>query len=1726
MKTLLGLFGLICFSALTAFGQITANNWIDYNKTYYKFYIEDEKLTRIEYDALQASGIPLQGAGFQLFYKGEEVPIYVTTDGTFGTNDYIEFVGKRNDGEFDTQLYREEEWQVSKYWSLFTDDAAFFLAWDNSQPNLRYENAANDIVNVPQKDEYFDHTINKTYTNTFTPGLAPRLVGGVNNYFADFNLGEGFTSSDVVGGESENFSLKTHDVYDDGGTASLEIKVLGKSDDIRALPDHHSIVSINGVDIFDECYEGFEQSIKNVNIPLSILQEDNDLILHSVGDKWSPLSTIQNPAIDKNALGYTYITYKRGFDFDNDRFFAFSLENDDNRYIEIENFNGGSSPILYDQTNHLRIIPQFESGFFKIHLPNPIATSSEKRELFISNSTSILSVETVETLSTINFTNLNDASKAADFVMIYNSLLESTDNTGNTNQVNRYTDYRESVDGGSHAVLAIDIVELYDQFAWGIKQHPMSINNFVNYIIDLHEQGTWAIKPTYLYLMGKGVRYYPTTRFIESHSNQNLIPTFGSGSDIMLAVEDIHGSYVPQMAVGRCSARNAEEVKIYLDKVIEYEALQNDLPCDPAEWKWIKDAIHIAGGTSAEEAALFDNHLGNYQNIYEDRLMGGKVIESFTKATQAVTDVPELTPLINQGLHLITFEGHSGGTTWEFSIQDPTYYENHGKYPFMMSNSCFVGDVFQPELTDGNEIMSIDWTLAEGLGSIGFLATVKFGFPNYLNIYSSSLYEKFSNSMYNKSMAECTKETIAEIYVDDESTPNGVGRKITSQEFILLCDPALSLGRFNVPVLHMDDESLIINPPVINAAVDSFELKLAIDNFGKATYDSINVLVERTFPSGLVQIVESQKFIVPTYRDTISLWVQTDPNNGLGANNITVKIDEEPWIPESDCFDDLETSKDIFIIPNAAIPVSPCEFAIVGALPITLRASTSLAITEQSQNYEIQIDSSGLFDSPALQVYSIASTGGVVEWTPDDSYFVNGVEYFWRISEDPQPGQNRNWTESSFIYMQDEPSGWNQSDFYQYNKNTFTDLFLDFDSHEFDYNSTTNFITCNNRFANGGSDFNQVDAYFNGTTLAVSSCLFGGALCKGGIMISVFKPSKIIEPWLSYHDTDNSDGTYCGNVSQYGSIYCNTNASSQQIFGFHTGNDNKVQDLNNFLNLIPNGYYVLAYSINDHRLETGSGINGTNNVVDFFVNELGAMQMSTVAQEQPFIVFGKKGYPNYDGNTELYSVAGEEISLVEWPVEGKEQGGNMRSKIIGPSSQWNQLLFDAHSLDNIQNHDEYSIDIATIDQNGVSNFLANTGSNTSYDLSTIDAEMYPYLELIYTTKDTFNYTAPQLDYWRVHHSKFVDLALNPGETFVFLSDTLQEGEQGYLEMGLTNVMPFVSDSVLVQYTVVDESDNQALTTENVMYPPIGGGQTYNLQYSFNTQNLSQDCYLLMEVNPGSKQGEKFSFNNQTLIEFFVVSDKINPILDVTFDGIHILDGDIVSAKPEIKISVKDENPYLALSDSTVLDVELVYPDGTVIPVNYTDGYVTFYPASNNNDLSVNNEASIVMNPDFSQDGTYQLRVFGRDVSNNHAGSVNYEISFYIINQSMISNMLNYPNPFTTSTQFVFNLTGSEIPDNIKIQVMTVTGKVVREIYKEELGELRIGRNITEYTWDGTDQFGNELANGVYFYRVVASNEGQDLDKFVKESAANNTSGTQNMDNLFNKYGVGKMYKLR
>jgi hypothetical protein len=281
----------------------------------------------------------------------------------------------------------------------------------------------------------------------------------------------------------------------------------------------------------------------------------------------------------------------------------------------------------------------------------------------------------------------------------------------------------------------------------------------------------------------------------------------------------------------------------------------------------------------------------------------------------------------------------------------------------------------------------------------------------------------------------------------------------------------------------------------------------------------------------------------------------------------------------------------------------------------------------------------------------------------------------------------------------------------------------------------------------------------------------------------------------------------------------------------------------------------------------------------------------------------------------------------------------------------------------------------------------------------------------------------------------------------------------------------------------------------------------------NTRSFVGNNLLSISFNPNLEQPEQYLYNNQLYRSFFVRSDQFQPLLDVTFDGVHILNRDIVSAKPHIEIKLKDESRFMQLSDTSLFKVKVIYPDQQTRIFRIGDT-LQFTPAVIG---SANNEARLDFKPFFEMDGDYELEVEAKDEAGNQAGENGYRVGFRVINRAMISNVYNYPNPFTSKTSFVFTLTGSELPQQLRIQIMTVSGKVVREITQQELGPLQIGRNITAYQWDGTDQYGQPLGNGVYLYRILTNLNGKSLEKYQEEGSRGDA---------FFRHGYGKMYLMR
>jgi hypothetical protein len=127
-------------------------------------------------------------------------------------------------------------------------------------------------------------------------------------------------------------------------------------------------------------------------------------------------------------------------------------------------------------------------------------------------------------------------------------------------------------------------------------------------------------------------------------------------------------------------------------------------------------------------------------------------------------------------------------------------------------------------------------------------------------------------------------------------------------------------------------------------------------------------------------------------------------------------------------------------------------------------------------------------------------------------------------------------------------------------------------------------------------------------------------------------------------------------------------------------------------------------------------------------------------------------------------------------------------------------------------------------------------------------------------------------------------------------------------------------------------------------------------------------------------------------------------------------------------------------------------------------------------------------------GKYQLKVKAWDVFNNSNENIT---EFWVADSKdfTLDHVLNYPNPFTTLTDFQFehNRPGDDL--DVQVQIFTVAGKLVKTIHQSIYSP---GSRVTNIKWDGRDDYGDKIGRGVYLYKLkVRSSNGSVADKYEK-----------------------------
>lgn len=1651
--------------SISLLGQPYGNEWVNASQPHFYFQVHQEGVYRISQqvlnDALAAYGFNLatiDPRNIQMFARGEEQHIYIQgeADGVFGDTDFIEFYAKGNDGVFDTDVYLDNPLNnANPYHSLINDTLRYFITWNSSLNNARMTEesdvnfsgyTASPYVLRDEIDELHDtYYYGQNYAQT--QSTSPLYSGGEGYYGYYFDAGWTDTF----------WNLGTTYKYDQGPDAEVEISVVGQSFDDKNL-------NIQGPSIsFDTIMEGFNGYRYNFTVPTSSLGANTSNFTFAINN--TPSNGAYRATVAFVRVRYPQVPNMGGGQTakvlvpDNPNYPAQSKT-----YLQ---FNGyaQNSPRLYDLTNHRRIAVAGTPNNYQVLIPD----NGSLKECYLTNEARINSNQIAEIVpaganGTPYFTDFNALDAGTDYFAIGPREFY--------NEVQQYATYRNA---SGHNAIGIDVDEIYNQFGWGIEKHPLAIRRFADWAL-----GTLNA-PRHIFLIGKAVNHV-SARNNGALWSEILVPSFGyPPSDNLMTAYLGNGTYFEEtgIPVGRLAATSPQQVSDYMQKMMEYEALPVEL--------WQKKVLHFSGGGAESEVLQIRAFMDSYKAIIEDTLFGASV-QTFQKTSSEpfqITQVDSITQLINEGVQMVNFFGHGSAVGFDVSIDQPSFFGNEdGKYPFMMANSCFAGDIHQPSTVPSS--ISENWVLEPNGGALGFFATIGPGSRFYLNSYATNFYHSLSHLEYANTVGWQIKRGIKE-----NVQPFNDITRLHNLEYTLHGDPALNITSRPLPDLMVNQPAIWFEPEEITTEMTEFEMNVKITNLGAAFADSFVVEIARQLPTGQVDTTLSIIHPPVYYIDTLTVFIPIDLIDGLGINTLCVSLDNTQAIDElSEVNNDV--CVDVNVLSPDIVPIWPYKYAVIPDQGPTLKCSTGNPFA-QTRTYRLELDTTDLFNSPLLETTTISEGGGVVNWTPTLlQNMPDSTVYFWRASVDSATYGYYKWRETSFQYIIDK-YGWGQAHYFQFKDDEYTNKIYDRPERDWDFVQTLKQFKVNCYGAPSTlAEGEGVNFFIDNGREEYLGCT-GGNVFTAQLLVAVMDACTL-EPWQT-PGNDPITGQFIPGAGAHGQLEpCRTRP--EKWYQFAPGNSTSASNLVNFLqNVVPDSSYI---GITTWRPFGNFDLQGLPANVVQALQGLGATGIDTVGNV-PYSFFVKKG----DLNTAMEVVgqsADDNISLTA-TMTGCFNEGTIETKYIGPTSEWKSLHVRSHPKET-PTLDSIAINVIGVRPSGVEEVVMTGIDGNSSDIldlyNSIDAAEFPRLRLnAFCADDSAASTPPQMDRWQVLFEGVPEAALNPNISFSFESDTINDGDLLKFHIAIENISEFDMDSLLVHYWIEDAQGGRNYIPYPRQAPLLAGDMLLDTIVTDPLDFLGGNVFWV-EVNPrrpdqtyGYDQLEQYHFNNLASVQFAVNGDDVNPIMDVTFDGVHILDGDIVSAKPFIVVELDDESPFRLLNDTADFQVFIKEPETEILKRIWFEGYTNmqFFPGE-----APDNKARIEWPAEFEQDGVYELWVQGQDKSDNASGDQYFRISFEVINEATVTNILNYPNPFSTSTQFVFTLTGSEQPDYFKIQIMTITGKVVKEITMDEIGTLNIGRNVTKYAWNGKDTYGDQLANGVYLYRVVAKLDGDYIEQ--------------------------------
>lgn len=215
-------------------------------------------------------------------------------------------------------------------------------------------------------------------------------------------------------------------------------------------------------------------------------------------------------------------------------------------------------------------------------------------------------------------------------------------------------------------------------------------------------------------------------------------------------------------------------------------------------------------------------------------------------------------------------------------------------------------------------------------------------------------------------------------------------------------------------------------------------------------------------------------------------------------------------------------------------------------------------------------------------------------------------------------------------------------------------------------------------------------------------------------------------------------------------------------------------------------------------------------------------------------------------------------------------------------------------------------------------------------------------------------------------------------------------------------------------------------------------------------------------------------------------DNAGPKMDLYMNDEKFVFGGTTNTDPMLLLKLSDESGINTVGNGIGHDLTAILDDNTQNKVVLNDYY----------ESALDNYKKGEVKYPYAKlaDGRHTLKVKAWDIQNN--SSEDYTEFVVASNAKLaLTHVYNYPNPFTTHTQFMFEHNRCCDDLSVSVQIYSVSGKLVKSIVEQVHS---VGFRVDDIQWDGLDDYGDAIGKGVYVYKLaVRDAEGNTAHKFEK-----------------------------